>query len=127
MENIDFVVTWVDNNDSNWRKVKDYYAEQCGMNADMNSDARYRDWELMKYWFRAVEKHAPWVNKVYFITESHVPKWINLDCKKLVHVKHSDYINSKNLPTFNSNVIELNVHNLEELSEHFVKFKCPAF
>lgn len=124
---IDFVVTWVDNNDSQWRISKDYYAEQYGVNIEMNSEARYRDWELMKYWFRSVEIHAPWVNKVYFITEGHIPEWLDLDCDKLVHVKHSDYIDPKYLPTFNSNVIELNMHNIESLSENFVSFNDDMF
>ena len=35
---IDFVVTWVDGNDPN---------------------VRFRDWDNMQYWFRAVEKFAP--------------------------------------------------------------------
>lgn len=34
-------------------------------NQIMNSDVRYRDWEFMKYWFRAVEQNAPWVNKIF--------------------------------------------------------------
>ena len=38
------------------------------------TDARYRDWDILKYWFRGVEKYAPWVNKVYLL---HVDKLLN--------------------------------------------------
>ena len=63
--NIDFVVTWVDGNDPAWQKERIQYR------ADKTTDidaARYRDMETLKYWFRAVEKYAPWVNKIHFVT-----------------------------------------------------------
>nr|WP_277750430.1 hypothetical protein [Latilactobacillus curvatus] len=40
----------------------------------------YRDYGLFKYWFRSIEKNAPWVNKVYLVTEDHLPEWLNKDC-----------------------------------------------
>ncbi|MBQ6357217.1 MAG: capsule biosynthesis protein CapK, partial [Solobacterium sp.] len=40
-------------------------------------DNRFKDWGLFKYWFRGVEKFAPWVNKIYFITWGHVPTWLD--------------------------------------------------
>ena len=90
-------------------------------------DARYRDWETLRYWFRGVEKFAPWVNKIYFVTCGHVPSWLNLDADKLVHVKHSDYIPEEYLPTFSSHPIELNVNRIRGLSEHFVYFNDDTF
>ena len=126
-EKIDFVVTWVDSNDENWRKEKQYYEEEMSINVDLNDNLRYRDWGFMRYWFRAVEKHAPWVNKVYFITEGHLPEWLNLENEKLVVIKHGDYIDEKYLPTYNSNVIELNIHNIKGLSEQFVLFNDDMF
>lgn len=125
MQKIDFVVTWVDGNDPVWLASKEKYAKES--NLALNSDARYRDWDIFKYWFRAVEKYAPWVNKIFLITEGHLPKWINLEHPKLVHIKHSDYIDEQYLPTFNSNVIELNISNINELSENFVLFNDDMF
>ena len=119
---IDFIVTWVDNSDQKWREEKEKWEEILDINTSMNSEERYRDWKLMKYWFRAVERYAPWVNKVFFVTEGHIPEWLNIEHEKLVVVKHRDYIDDKYLPTFNSNVIELNFHNICELSEQFVLF-----
>ena len=105
MEQIDFVVTWVNNKDVDWRKRKSEFEKEYNIFQDLNSEERYREWGLMKYWFRAVEKYAPWVNKIYFITEGHVPNWLDVNHPKLVHVKHEDYIEKQFLPTFNSNVI----------------------
>ncbi len=119
MEKIDFVVTWVDGNDKNWLREKNKY------DVNENSDGtiyRYRDWDLLRYWFRGVEKFAPWVNKIYFITWGHIPEWLDVTNPKIVIVKHEDFIPQKYLPTFNSNVIELNINRISDLSENFVLF-----
>ncbi len=116
---IDFVVTWVDSNDSDWIEEKNKYIPKANMS---NSKNRYKDWGMFKYWFRGVEKFAPWVNKVYLITYGHLPKWLNVKNPKLVILNHKDYIPKEYLPTFNSNTIELNLHRIKELSENFVLF-----
>ena len=58
---IDFVMIWVDGNDPEWRKEKDKYSNNVDNNTD-NREARFRDWDNLQYWFRGVEKFAPWVN-----------------------------------------------------------------
>ncbi|EPI05692.1 hypothetical protein D920_00049 [Enterococcus faecalis 13-SD-W-01] len=121
---IDFVVLWVDDKDTEWKKEKAKYQIQ---EESLNGDDRYNELGLFKYWFRGVEKYAPWVNKVYLITCGHVPKWLNLDHEKLVHIKHEDYIPKEYLPTFNSNVIELHIHRIKNLSEHFVLFNDDLY
>lgn len=125
ISDIDFVMIWVDGNDPEWRKSKARYSgkeEQFNLN-----DVRYRDWDTLHYWFRAVEKFAPWVRKVHFVTCGHVPQWLQLEHPKLHWVKHSDYINAEYLPTFSSHPIELNLHRIEGLSEKFVYFNDDMF
>lgn len=124
---IDFVVTWVNGNDPAWQKKKDNYYNTNATQKKGNTSARYREWDQFQYWFRAVEKYAPWVHKVFLITEGHIPEWINLNSEKLVHIKHSDYMPDKYLPVFNSVPIELCIHNITDLSEHFVLFCDDMF
>ena len=83
---------------------------------------RFREMNIFRYWFRAVERYAPWVNKVFLVTNGKFPDWINPDNPKLVLVKHEDYIPEEYLPTFNSCTIELHLHRIKDLSEHFVYF-----
>lgn len=115
---IDFVVTWLDSNDPNWQAV--YFKHRKEEHKE--DKARFRNWDLFKYWFRSIEKYAPWVNKVFLITNGKNPDWINPDNPKLELVKHSDYIPEEYLPTFNSHTIELFMHRIPGLSEHFVYF-----
>lgn len=125
MEKIDFVIIWVDGNDADWQ------AEKAGYSPDkLKEDAslhRYRDWDNLQYWFRGVEKYAPWVNKIHFVTCGHLPKWLNVNHPKLNIVRHSDYIPEEYLPTFNSHTIELNLHRIKGLSENFVYFNDDTF
>ena len=125
-DKIDFVITWVDGNDPAWRESRDRYAalEHLDIGGD---DARYRDWDLLRYCFRSIEKFAPWVNRVFFVTCGHHPGWLDLDNPRLHIVSHKEFIPEKYLPTFNSNVIEFWLHKIQGLSEQFVYFNDDIF
>lgn len=123
---IDFVVTWVDGEDCDWQMRKASYAGEITEEME-NTPARYRDWGLMRYWFRAVEQYAPWVRKVFFVTCGHKPEWLDLNNEKLVFVTHKDFIPEQYLPTFNSRTIEMNLWRIRDLSEHFVYFNDDVF
>lgn len=123
MDKIDFVVTWVDSNDPTFIEEYNKYRE-----VKLEGDkARFRNWDFFKYWFRSIELYAPWVNKVFLITNGKYPDWINPSHPKLVLVKHSDYIPEKYLPTFNVRTIQLNYDKIEGLSEHFVDFNDDMY
>ena len=120
---IDFVITWVDGNDPKWQAEKEIYKKTDG-DARKN---RYREWGTLKYWFRGIDKYAPWVNKIYFVTWGHLPSWLNVNHPKLVIVNHKDYIPAEYLPTFSSRPIDMNFHRIADLSEHFVYFNDDMF
>ncbi|MDF2484240.1 MAG: hypothetical protein K0R46_408 [Herbinix sp.] len=124
---IDIIVPWVDGSDPKWIKERDFWLKETNADGYVNSNIRYQDWENLQYWFRAVEKYMPWVNRVFLVTWGHIPRWLNLDCKKLKVVKHDEYIPKEYLPTFNSNTIEMNYHLIEELSENFILFNDDIF
>ena len=65
-DKIDFVMIWVDGNDPEWRKEKNLYDKSNTKGDD--AEVRYRSWDNLQYWFRGVEKFAPWVNKIHFVT-----------------------------------------------------------
>ena len=115
-QKIDFVITWVDDSDLEWRE------EKAKFSGEDTRESKYRDWGLLKYWFRGVEKFAPWVNRVHFVTYGHIPEWLNTECPKLNIVKHDDFIPKEYLPTFSSHTIELNLHRIPGLMEHFSYF-----
>lgn len=121
---IDFVVTWLDSSDKEWQRQYAYYKKKC---TGRTEAARFRNMDIFRYWFRAVEQYAPWVNKVFLVTNGTFPEWINAKHPKLVLVRHSDYIPEDYLPTFNSYTIEAFLHKIKGLSEQFVYFNDDFF
>ena len=125
---IDFVITWVDGSDPAWLREKmrclnpDLPPEQIDVR-----DTRYRDWDNLRYWFRAVETYAPWVRTVHLVTWGHVPAWLNTLAPKLHVVCHQDFIPAQYLPTFSSHPIELNLHRIPGLADQFVYFNDDFF
>ncbi|WP_312831010.1 stealth conserved region 3 domain-containing protein [Pantoea eucrina] len=125
IQEIDFIIPWVTSDDEEWQKdFKLNFKDDSGADARI---LRYRDNHLLKYWFRGIESFAPWVRKVHFVTYGHLPYWLNKNHKKLNIVRHEDYIDKKFLPTFNSHVIENNLHRITGLSEKFVYFNDDTF
>lgn len=125
-DRIDIVIPWVDPSDPKWQMDRDKYSPRV-TNEEDDREIRYRDWENLQFLFRGIEKYAPWVNKVHFITYGHLPKWLNVNAPKLNIVKHEDYIPKEYLPLFSSHGIELNMHRIEGLSEKFIYFNDDIF
>ena len=119
---IDFVITWVDMNDPEWQAEFSRYSGDKGNTKNGVSEARFRDYGFLKYWFRGVEKFAPWVRKIHFVTSGQKPEWLDAENPKIHLVRHEDYIPKQFLPTYNSVVIERYVHQIPGLAEHFVYF-----
>ena len=125
---IDFVLLWVNGNDPEWRKQRNYYASKYYSNNNYgNEEERFREWDQLKYWFRGVDKNAPWVNRIHFVTCGHLPDWLNLTHPKIHIVKHEDIIPNEYLPVFSSRPVELCIRNIDGLAEQFVYFNDDVF
>lgn len=119
---IDFVITWVNMDDPEWQKEFAKYSGKTVTEKNSVTDARFRDYGFLKYWFRGVEKFAPWVRKIHFITSGQKPDWLDAENPKINLVSHKDYIPQQFLPTYNSVVIERYIHKIPGLADHFAYF-----
>ncbi len=122
MEKIDFVLPWVDATDATWqRKKRSYKDEIACYNENDHGELRYRDTQTLKYVLRSIEQNCPWYGKIVILTEGHKPSWIDSSHPKIEFVSHDEfYFYQEHLPTFNSTSIEMNLVNLENISEKFV-------
>ncbi|WP_367297556.1 glycosyltransferase [Loigolactobacillus coryniformis] len=118
---IDVVLPWVDGSDTRITRKRETTLHNWNLDTDLNSADRFRDTDLLKYSLASIKKYAPWIHKVYLITDGQQPDWFEED-DMLTVVDHTDYIPGQYLPTFNSNVIELNIARIKDLSEHFILF-----
>ncbi|WP_171967995.1 Stealth CR1 domain-containing protein, partial [Streptococcus salivarius] len=92
-EKIDIVVLWVDGSDPEFIREKQAVIGQVAdLDQEIDGEQRYRDYGIFNYWFRMIEKHAPWVNHVYLVTNGQKPEWLNLEHPKLKLVTHKEFI-----------------------------------
>jgi len=113
--NIDFVYLWVDGSDPNWVAKKNQYLDK-----KVNIIGRYDDNQELKYSLRSVEKHLPWIRKIFVVTDEQVPAFLNPDHPKIQIVDLKEILPKAILPVFNSNIIEQFLYKIPDLSEHFL-------
>ena len=119
MRSIDYVITYVDDSDPNWVMAYLDFCQDNGYPIKVGS-SRFRNPRTLRYHLRAIEEYFQFIRNVYLVVsdDSQVPRWINRDNVKIVY--HKDIIPKKFLPTFNSNTIELFLHNIKGLSNDFI-------
>ncbi|KAK8733624.1 hypothetical protein OTU49_006396 [Cherax quadricarinatus] len=92
--------------------------EDHGKEVDVN---RFEDNEELRYSLRSLEKYAPWVRRIYLVTNGQIPYWLNLDHPRLMIITHEEiFPNVSHLPSFSSPAIESHIHRIPGLSEHFL-------
>ena len=118
---MDVVITFVDGSDPLWRE--DF---RRLLNVPV-LEKRYRDWGLLRFIFRGVETHLPFVRKVFLVVarDSQVPAWV--DRERVTVVLHEQIIPQAYLPTFNSCTIEMFLHRIPGLDERYLYFNDDMF
>lgn len=129
MENVDLVYLWVDGNDPDWKIKKQKAQVERGIEPDPQvvNKGRFVDNEELRYSLRSVEMYAPWINKIYIVTDDQTPSWLNTENPKIKLVSHKDILPAECLPTFNSHALELALTNIEGLSERFLYANDDTF
>ena len=88
------------------------------------------------YCIASILKYAPFINKIFVITDNQRPKFINYfimegicDDKKIIFVNHTDIFgkNKNHYPTFNSLSIETMLWNIDNLSNSVIYFNDDVF
>lgn len=124
---VDAVYTWVDHTDPNWVALRSQYEDSAGSLTDANALSRFHNNDELRYSLRSVSKNAPWVRRIFILTNCARPDWLRENDERLVWVNHSGVIPPESLPTFNSHVIESCLHKIPDLSEHFLYLNDDVF
>ena len=89
---------------------------------------RFRDNDELRYSLRSLEKYAPWIRKIFIVTNGQVPRWLNLEHPRVEVISHAMlFKNKSHLPTFSSPAIESHLHEIPGLSERFLYFNDDVF
>ncbi len=130
---VDVVYTWVDGSDPVWAERRDRARREADGGGEQRheeaaNDARYLSRDELKYSLRSIHQYAPWVRKIYLVTDDQTPAWLNTDHPGVQVVSHKEIFSDPQvLPTFNSHAIESQLHHIEGLSEHFLYFNDDVF
>lgn len=118
---MDIVITYVNGNDPVWQKDYEKFTKVPVM------EKRFRDWGTLQYLLRGIEKHMPFIRKVFLVVShrSQIPEWV--DESNLNVVLHEDFVPEEYLPTFNCNTLEMNLHRIKGLDEQYLYFNDDLF
>ncbi|XP_058800867.1 N-acetylglucosamine-1-phosphotransferase subunits alpha/beta [Phymastichus coffea] len=117
---IDVVYTWVNGSDPLFVENLNKYIPVTSTNS---AASRFSDKDELKYSLRSLEMYAPWIRKVYIVTNGQIPSWLDMDNPRVSLVTHEDiFTNLSHLPTFSSPAIESHIHRIPGLSEKFLYF-----
>lgn len=118
---IDFVYTWVNGEDPDWRRM--LLEHRSAEEVDWD---RYVQTDELRYSLRSVHIYAKWFRTIYIVSNCAPPDWF-VETGRIKWIDHSEIIPNEYLPTFNSHVIEAHLHRIEGLSENFVYMNDDVF
>lgn len=117
---IDLVYTWCDGNDPAFRARKVQYGGNIPADNEDAGVARFFSNDELRYSLRSVMRYAPWIRHIFVVTDRQRPAWIDTSGGCISIVDHSEFIPAEYIPTFNSSGIEVWLHRIPGLSEHFL-------
>lgn len=117
---IDLVYLWVNGNDPVWAAKRDRCIGKPVDDSGTQCAGRFSDNGELRYSLRSVEKYAPWIHRIFIVTDSQIPAWLDTANPKIRLVDHRDILPDEARPCFNSSVLEHFFHRIPGLSEHFL-------
>ncbi|MCU1550347.1 MAG: sugar phosphotransferase [Glaciihabitans sp.] len=117
---IDIVFSWVDGSSAEFQRARAQRMKSYVVGEGDDSEARYRQLDELKYALRSVYLYAPWIRRIFIVTDSPKPEW--LDEHPAVTIVRSEefFQNPDALPTHNSHAIESQLQHIDGLSEYFL-------
>lgn len=117
---IDFVYLWVDGNDPKWQAKRNAFIGKTQKQSAVNCEGRYANNDELKYSLRSINLYAPWIRKIFIVTDGQTPQWLDTSNPKIKIIDHKEIMPAQSLPCFNSCVIEHFIHRIPGLAEHFL-------
>lgn len=115
---IDLVFTWVNSHDSEWQGLYRQYSPE--VKTDGSSISRFHSRDELKYALRSWDTYAPFIRKIFIVSNCAPPYWLDMDCERLEWVSHEAILPESVLPTFSSHSIESSLHKVPGLADHFI-------
>jgi hypothetical protein len=117
---IDMVFSWVDGNDPEFQRARAERMRGVVVGEGDEAEARFRQVDELKYALRSVHLFAPWIRRIYVVTDSPRPAWL-AEHPDVQFVPSEKFFRDPSvLPTHNSQAVESQLHNIPGMSEYFL-------
>lgn len=83
-------------------------------------ECRFVENDELRYSLRSAERYAPWIRRIYILTDDQTPAWLDTSNPRVRVVSHREIMPAEILPVFNSCTIELFLPRIPGLAEHFL-------
>src|SRR6056297_3254104 len=133
----DAIITWVDGNDPEHRRKRNYYLRKEkgeGISHEPNAalSTRFNECGELYYNILLIRKNAPWIDRIYLITDNQRPQWLTeteVDRLGVEIVDHQVIFNGfeEFLPTFNTMSINTMFHRIPGLNPEFLYLNDDIF
>ena len=117
---VDLVYLWVNGNDPQWRAKRNACIGASEEKSAVSCEGRFADNDELKYSLRSIAQYAPWIHRIFIVTDNQVPVWLDTANPKVRIVDHKEIMPDVCLPCFNSAVIEHFLYKIPGLAEHFI-------
>src|SRR5690606_2960053 len=89
---------------------------------------RFRNLDEIRHSIASVLTYAPWVNRIFVVTDAQRPNWLTQLSAKVTLVDHRDiFRNPAWLPSYAARGIESQLHHIDGLAEHYLYFNDDMF
>ncbi|KAH3756810.1 sugar phosphotransferase [Pelomyxa schiedti] len=120
---VDVVYTWVNGSDPAHEKLLASHK-----NVGSAWKIMFRDYGILRFSMRSIEKHMPWARNIILVTNGQIPTWANISSPRLRWVTHDQiFPHTKDLPTFNSNAIEAHLSKIPGIAPCFIYMNDDFF
>jgi Stealth protein CR2, conserved region 2/Stealth protein CR3, conserved region 3/Stealth protein CR4, conserved region 4 len=117
---IDIVFSWVDGSSAEFQRIRALKMQSYVVGVGDDSAARYRQLDEIRYALRSVYLFAPWIRRIFIVTDSPTPAWLDEHPAVTIVPSSAFFQDEANLPTHNSHAIESQLQHIDGLSEHFL-------
>ena len=107
---IDAVITWVDGNDERHKAKRMKYGNETIFNAeDIAGSSRFASLGEIFYCVASLNRYAPWINKIYLVTDEQNPEIDSLIEK---HFPDGHIPMERRISAY----IQLNIHRVDDMA-----------